>query len=216
MQFIDYETIVDAYDDYAFHECCKLLYPHLGYRLLKVEDIRRIDLKERLIDIAIQRWSHRKEWNSSLSELKEYVKIIAFYMQEYLPCWNGSQPQNYKDRAIEIINDCNRTLWTLTDIEDVFVIYLSLIRERIDRLDNKGKPITTVDIGVKETDKEVLNEVYHFDFIDPAVKESKFRMSPDKYKHQSAKDKRYCYVISILLYCRLMQNTGTYPDKEDC
>lgn len=46
---IDYIKLIDEMSDEVFKFCVEQLYPICNYRVLKQEEIRRVDLKERIL-----------------------------------------------------------------------------------------------------------------------------------------------------------------------
>ena len=51
---LDYLQIVDSLNDEAFAFCVDTIFPVLGYRVLRKEEVRRVDLKERLREFSAQ------------------------------------------------------------------------------------------------------------------------------------------------------------------
>ena len=51
---LSYKDIVDDMSDESFNFCVSLLYPLLGYQVMGQDEVRRVDLKEKLLELEGQ------------------------------------------------------------------------------------------------------------------------------------------------------------------
>ena len=154
----DYENIFNEMSDEAFGFCIKNISSMLHFLHLKENDIRRIDLIERLmqIDAAIdknetQRFGYSPQY---------YCALLEIQMDRSLKCRPGSHAETYLKRAKEALKKVRDGNGTLADIDDAFLIYMVLWRLKMNR-DIRTGPILAdwPDHELYENDMDLLREI---------------------------------------------------------
>ena len=208
-----YDAMIDALDDDTFAVCVDMLWPILKYKYLKREDVRRIDLKERVADKLS--WfvpepkppiPRGRNWPGSVDK---YVEAIRFYFDNgYLPVEKGSLAEKYFLRAREIINSYAKSENPQAEAENLFVIYLCLFREVFSSFDSKSiRPASRVDCQVGREDRSLLERIRTYPFEKHIPSALKFVPVVDKHDF---KQKNFEFLNNTLIYCLLMQVQGGF------
>ena len=135
MELAVFYQIIDEYDNQTFEACRDTLYDALNYQVLKKEDIRRIDLKEKLAVFF--------QHNQACSNAKEHFEQpLASYIErainEHL-IFSDNRTKKYYGLAQKYISMLKNGTADLTTIENLIVIYISSFREY--KRKNRGKKI---------------------------------------------------------------------------
>ena len=213
-----YDAMIDALDDDTFAVCVDMLWPILKYKYLKREDVRRIDLKERIADKLS--WfvpepkppiPRGKNWPGSVDK---YVEAIRFYFDNgYLPVEKGSLAEKYFLRAREIINNYAKNENPQAEAENLFMCYLCLSREAFPGYkDRNVKPLKNVKCHVCVEDRKLLETLRTFPFEKEVPPMLKAVAKPEK---QDYKQKNFAFLTNALMYCNLMQIQGGFGKGED-
>lgn len=208
MQDFQYNAMIDELDEKMLARCVDLLWPVLRYRYLKREDVRRIDLKERLNDMVASYvpgyGQQPTKGKNDLACMGKYVEAIRFYFDNgYLPVKKGSRAEKYAAYAREIMDGYKKSDDPLMEIEDLFGIYLCLSRKAYPNYGNKAvTPIDDIDLHVCEDDARLLEKIRIFPFekVTPAV--LKVVAKPEK---QDARQKDFAFLNNALLLCGLIK-----------
>ena len=83
----NYDAFLDDLRDEAFHFCVDKLYPLFNYRILKKEDIRRIDLLEQLTILVDD--VPKTEKGKSRGSINYYFYIIKKYFESFIGAVKG-------------------------------------------------------------------------------------------------------------------------------
>lgn len=201
---IKYSAIINDLNDTAFRRCVSLLYKELNFEYIPEEDVRRIDLCEKLSGYSTgRRMSPRGNGSGSYDE---YLTALEYYLDNYLPCEKGSKAEQYKNRAKTLIANMKKK-GTVEDCETVFAVFLGLARTlNPDFMSNKV--IIGMTVYVSKDDWTLLKQIKDFEFIfeanQPFTKKYKIGQS----------EKQVFYVHNVIMLCRLMQAQGEYGEEE--
>lgn len=218
MAEMDYVKIIDDFNDQAFKYCVDLLYPSLKFRILTKQDIRKVDLKERVLEI-IAGYLPVKD-NKPSGSLEKYVEAVKFYFDNYLHCKPDSIALRYHAAALDAMKEIKAGNGELSRVEDVFMVFIALMRSAAPDF-SKKTPIENVDFVVKESDGVLLEQIrdYPFAFPTPPLAIVALQFLTDKQKgipdyRQPMAQKELLYINNILLYCRMMQAQGEFAEGD--
>ncbi len=206
---IDYLDIIDKYCPEAFSLCVEQLFPLFDLMILTKQDIRKVDLKENVLDLIKLRYPALIEELSLIS--LTYCEQLRLLLDSTSKVEKGSRAERYRNRALELLdNKANKSiqLQNLSDALLIFVAIMKPLRGHIDAVENKctQEPIfsyETEDIGV-------LNEVWtvQFEFVNTSI--LGFKKKNDS---NASNNIKLWYVISIILFCCILQERGAFASE---
>ena len=88
--WFNFGSLLSTLSDKALSNCVALLHDLLDFKYIEDKDIRRIDLAERAYDLTY------KLLGSVDNSVEEYLDILKFYFDTYLPCQKDSIASMYK------------------------------------------------------------------------------------------------------------------------
>ena len=211
---MDYQCLVGELGDEAFSFLMDSLYPLFNYRVLKKDDVRRIDLMEILVrteDPTKEDWKDKKG-------LTYYLFCLKQYMDEYLKCQEGSRAELFKNRAYDILEkDLKEDAEIsedelLSDAEDVFIVFISLFREAGENLDNIDDfVITDVDFNLKKDDAKLLKKIWeHEDLIPDKINDQGGFLWFGKSDEIGKRGVKLTYYNNMIMLCRNMERRGFF------
>jgi hypothetical protein len=209
--------MIDGMDDDTFSVCVDMLWPILKYKYLKRDDVRRIDLMERISDKVSDYTRAPKQplliGKNCSGSVDKYVEAIRFYFDNgYLPVEKGSRAEKYAIRAREIMNNYEKSENPQAEAENLFVISLGLLREAFSAFDSKSiKPASTVNCHVGKEDASLLERIRTYPFEKQMPAALKFVAKGEK---QDARQKDFEFLNNVLIYCDLMQIQGSFRKGE--
>ena len=196
MSTFDYRSMMNQLSDKGFEHCKSLLYPILGFHYLTLTEVRKIDLCEKLYDIASRvpiKAGQRKDM-----VVETYYESLMMFIQNTVNCGSGTISSEYRNRALKIIREL-KDKKTIDDQDQfdqqltLFALYLSLIRATAP--DFAKKNASDAHLNVDESDVELLKRFKEFR---PKKEIPGFlRMLND----QSLHGNDVVYIHSIILYC---------------
>ena len=212
---IDYLTLVDEMSDEAFRFCIEKLYPICNYRVLKPEDIRRIDLKERLL--GFNSIVPKDDKGKVQGALNCYITTLKQYFDSFIKCEEESKAARYRDRAFELMTVALSDKGTQEDIDDIFLIFVSLMRALQPHFDHLAKQtVSDFTLDLAPADADLLKEIWehkkltpgrHVDVPDVLGK----IVGADDEKKPALK---LAYINNILYLARGLQNRGAFESEE--
>lgn len=211
---IDYIKLVDDMSDEAFQFCVDQLYPMCNYRVLKKEDIRRIDLKERLLGFnSIVPKNDGKEQGA----LNYYLFVLKLYFDNFLKCKTGTKAEKYRNRAIELMESALSDNGTIEDVEDLVQIFIGLFRSLDDDFDHVEKYIVTgITFDVFKEDADLLREIWeHKKLVPNGIVEKPGLLDKifgTDYEKKTAI--KLAYINNVIFLCRCLQNRGAFAMEE--
>lgn len=207
---IDYRRLIEEMSDDAFLFCVDLLYPISGYRVLKPEDIRRIDLLERILgfDSLIPKAERGKDQGS----LNYYIGVLKKYLDLYIKCKEGSRSERYKKRAYELINTALSDEGVLRDVDDLFFIFISFFRALRPQFDEIGKQNCFVNdsffLDLQKADAALLNEIRLHKSL--SLPERTWGIGVSPIKKEDATAVKLAYINNVLFLSRGLDARGAF------
>ncbi len=212
---IDYLTLVDDMSDEAFHFCIEKLYPICNYRVLKPEDIRRVDLKERLL--GFNSIVPKDDKGKVQGALNCYITTLRQYFDSFIKCEDDSKAARYRDRAYELMTAALSDDGTREDIDDIFLIFVSLMRSLHPSSDPLAKQtVSDFTLDLEPTDAELLKEIWEHKKLIPG----RHVEVPDVLGKIVGVDDgkrpafKLAYINNILFLTRGLQNRGVFGAEE--
>lgn len=212
---IDYIKLVDDMSDEAFQFCVEQLYPMCNYRVLQKEDIRRIDLKERLLGFnSIVPKNDGEEQGA----LNYYLFVLRLYFDSFLKCKPGSTAEKYRNRAMELMESALSDNGTIEDVEDLVQIYIALFRTLNNRFDEMEKYVAVgLTFDVFKEDADMLKEIWeHKKLIPNGIVEKPGlldKLFGTDYEKRTAI--KLTYINNVIFLCRCLQNRGAFAMEEE-
>lgn len=212
MSTFDYPFLMEQLSDAGFNHCKSLLFPLLGYRYMTLEEVRKVDVCEKIYEFA-NRYPMKPGQKKEMS-FEAYCDVIEYNIQNNLKCKNGTAAEDYRNRAIEIIKELKVEKDSLSSFDKcltLFAIYLSLLRAVHP---NYEKTVATeVFLKVEKTDAELLSSFRNYKF-----KTNNFLGidTPALFKKpvvQSMRETDMIYLHNIMLYCVLMEVQGEFKRR---
>ena len=165
----NYDDAIDSLNENSFQFCKKILWPICGFRALSIDDVRPVDLKERVYQL-------RDDYLKSAGvapdrEVSNYYSIMEMYFHEFLGCKTGSRAYAYKERALDILKKCKENGGgSFEDAETRLIVFLSLFRNlsannHFD--DAKNWIIINSTFSVKLEDAELLEKIRTSAYLTP-------------------------------------------------
>lgn len=162
----NYDAFLDDLSDEAFHFCVDKLYPLFNYRILKKEDIRRIDLLEQLTIFVED--VPKTETGKSRGSINYYFYIIKKYFESFIGAVKGEQAEKYHKRVFEIMDLTKHDSLYWDEIEDVLTVFISSIRSlnQSNQLDGKKYLFHKCHLDLRVEDADLLESIWkNKDFI---------------------------------------------------
>lgn len=204
---IDYVSLIEQMNDDVFEFCVSYLHPMFDYKILKPEDIRKIDIEEELVRF---RDSYVYDM-TKMGYLNFYLSIIKNYFDNVLKCAEGSRAAKCKVRGYQVLENALKENGTQNDILDAVILFLSLFREVEDNLDEKDFLISDVSIGISLIDAEVLNDMMY----DKGPKASNIFSLLRKQSDDIGFSAKVMFINSIIYLCLGLQERGYFNIRED-
>ncbi len=213
---IDYIKLVDDMSEQAFNFCVDQLYPMCNYRVLQKEDIRRIDLKERLLGFnsIVPKDDKGKEQGA----LNYYLFVLKLYFDNYLKCKAGSKAEKYRNRAMGLMNSALSENGTIEDIEDLVQIFIALFRSLDDDFDHIDKySVVGLTFDVFKEDADLLKAIWqHKKLVPDGIVEKPGLLDKifgTDYEKKTAI--KFAYINNVIFLCRCLQNRGAFAMEEE-
>ena len=206
MTTFNYPFWIDRLSDEGYRRCLSLLCPMLHFQYMKEKDIRRIDLSERMYDLAKDNPMY-PGYNSGMS-FQAYFKALQYYIENFLECTRDSIAERYRERALAILNAIEKDSSNV-GVEDeltAFAIYLGLSRELYGQFKTHNARFVTP-LVCKE-DAELLFKLKEYPFKKeiPGI----FK----KTEEQAHEAKEMIYMHNVIMFCLLMDAQGEFDEEE--
>lgn len=194
----------------AFRYCVHEIYPFLNYIVLQEDDVRRIDLAEKLYEIQ-NVVNEDIRIKGSGSTINYYAYLLKIYMTEYAETQRDTREERYYKRAMDIIDGIDKSEYAFKDIKDAFLIFISLFRSHKNRLDMPTKYYATAKIfDFNIEDSKLLVEIFNRENLTPSE-------LVGKSKHGTAKDsyakKKFFFVNSVVMLAYGLQERGNFAKR---
>ena len=156
---IDLLSIVDDYNADAIQLCVSQLFPLFNYRIMKAEDVRPVDLKEKLIELSDR--FVPQENQKAKKPVEVYCSVMTEYLNERTEIEAESRAAKYRERALELLAKALSPNGAVSDLEDALLIMLALFKPL------RLHPVSTPDFNLTPMDAELAEELW-ITAIEPA------------------------------------------------
>ncbi len=213
---LDYIRIVDEMSEESFDFCVSNLYPLFDYHVMKKEEVRRVDLKEKLVDLENQIPSSIKEKCPGI--LNYYFWTLKLYFDQILKCKAESRAEKYKIRAYEAMNKAMAEKGTIEDVDDAFLAFIMLLRVFNDSLsDIKNHVAVKPTFMVIKEDAILLKFIYDTKDIIPeglVNKKGLITMKKCESDYEVKTAEKIMYINNVIFLARSLQHFGGYQGDE--
>ena len=217
--YFRHSSLLDDLSEEAFLFCVDRIYPLFNYRVLKKEDIRRIDLLEQLTVLfdSIPKTEDGKDRGSC----NYYFFIIRQYFDSFIGAVKGELAEKYQNRVFEIMDLTNRDSLTFDEVEDVLTVFISFIRSlnQSNQLDGKRYLFYKCRLDLEVEDADLLESIWkNKNFIpnDIVPKKKRGIVTRDKSKDDKEIDfaLKFTYINSLLYLARGLDQRGEFGAEE--
>lgn len=210
-KMIDYNLIVDELSDSAFRFCVSQLFPLLNYHILQPSDVRKIDLKEKLFDLTTVTPKAAKAEQKGTCNY--YLYAIKMYFDSMFSCEENSRAAKFKARGYASIETALSENGELNDVDDVFLVFLSMYREYIKhQASDKKFLIKDLFFTAEMDDAEAIGRIpENRDLLpDGFIKNGLFEKTLNNDSKYAIKT---LHMNNILFLCRALQNFGWFAEE---
>ena len=206
MTAFDYRAIIFEYNAKAFKDCVNQLYPLFGYLVTPKSAIRRIDLEEQLLQLENSYLMKKNNKNP----VETYAEAMSFFVEnEFNP---SKSIEAYQIKARKIVNLFKNGNYSTDLLEDLVKIFISFTRCDLDKWKNPEAKYRPFSFEILSEDTQLLMEFKSHKFIQERWTDGVIKKKLNVvYYDQATID--YIYVITVLVYCRLMQFEGRYLER---
>ncbi len=204
---IDYISLIEQMNDEVFEFCVEYLYPMFDFKVIKQEEMRKIDLEEVLV-----RFRNQYIYDmTKMGYLNFYLSIIRSYFDNVLKCEEDSRAARCKKRGYEVLENALKENGTQNDILDALIIFLSLFREIENNIDDKEFLISDVSIKISKIDAEVLNDLMY----DSSPRVTNIFAMLKKQTNDIGFSSKVLFINSIVFLCIGLQERGFFNTGEE-
>ena len=215
----NHTALLNGLSEPAFRFCVDKLYPLFNYRILKKEDIRRIDLLEQLTILfeSIPKTDEGKTRGSC----NYYFYIIRKYFNSFMGAVKGDQAEKYQKRIFEIMDLTNHDSLLFDEVEDVLTVFISSIRtlKQANQLDGKRYLFYNCRLDLEVDDADLLESIWkNKNFIPNDIVQKKKRGIATRNKSKDDKEidfaLKFTYINSLLYLARGLDQRGEFGAEE--
>ncbi len=210
MKVKDYVSIMNVLDDPAFELCKSLLLDskQLKFRYLKSEDIRRIDIAEKLYNQVVTEEHHTYKESDDFNEYAIKIKNI---LNSTVSCTEASRAERYKERAIDLCRSIYHNHdYSIKYFDDLTKIFICLMRKvRLGGKISSTETISDLDFTVSKNDIKLLNNIRTHEFksvINKGLVKKTRSISED--------DRNELYIFNVIFFCHILQTEGGFDQEE--
>ena len=210
----DYSKLTDELNDQAFDYCVSNIYPLCNYKVLKENDIRRIDLKEYLSKIDLMLSFELKKQG----DLNAFLYLLEYLLDNVLICKTDSIAEKYKERAKISICNARDKNDNLQDVEDAFLCFIILLhtmRKYIYK-DNKCV-IVGATFYTERCYSDTLKILFEsdIDFSDGIIGKKKKIFVNKTENLEEIELKKFFFINSIIFLARIIQKFGGFEGETE-
>ena len=210
---INYVNLVDEMSDEAFSFCVSYLYPLYKYRVLKKEDIRKIDLQENLERIESMIPSDM----GKMGVLNYYLFELKLYLESLFICKASSRAERYKERSLLAAERALSEDGNIKDVDDAFWGFMMLLDVFQDKLEADSKVcIARPAFRIEKENAEVLKNLYANKKHTPEGIDGQTGFIGRKLSSEDEKSKarKFMFINNIVFLSRALQSFGAFDTEE--
>lgn len=198
---LDYLQIVDSLNDEAFAFCVDAIFSVLGYRVLRKEDVRRVDLKERLREFSAQ--------SGSL-----YLHILQLYFGNYLHFSAESREERLYHRALDLMKDVSKNQNDFGKLDDLVLIFIILLRPLATGA-GSVEEIADRMLELSRDDAGILKKIWKNHIPSEVENMPEFMQKLQKPRTPPLEELKMTYINNVLFLCRSLQNRGEFAGEDE-
>lgn len=209
-----YKAIMDEMNEYAFSFCKGILFPICDYKVLEIEDIRPIDLAEKLTELSDNLYAQRAN-KSITGTVNWYIYIMRMYFDQFLSCKTGSRAEKYKHRAKELMDQVTTDDWTSQNGRDIVLIFLSILHVFDSFEQMQTHSAVDLSLSIDQEDAILLKKVW--DNMTPMVSTEKKNLIVKEISRHGIEQQatKFAYIMNIIYLTQLLQERGAFNAGEN-
>ena len=221
MDLYDLFTVIDQYDEQTFSVCLDRLYEKLGFVVIGKEEVRCVDLKEKLADFL----SHNQTYHEAEKSLeKPLAAFIKKALAEHFVLTEERAKKYYAQAAgyIAAIDNDGAHLETVENLVLIYISFFSLYKKHVG--DNKREPklrVSDVKFYLDREADDVVNYIYDkvticgrttsnnkIAQVTNLLIEQLTKKQKDEPETFTETEKIFAYIVTTLFVCRILQYEG--------
>ena len=208
MELSDLFQVIDQYDEQAFIECSDALYEAMGFAVLRKDDIRRIDLKEKLATFFRYNETCVKAGGHFDKPLASYVhKAVAEHF-----IFGSERTEKYNsllETTISSVNSGSADLSTIENLVLIFISDFSVYRSYFQGKKRESKlQLLNVPYYLKRDAIEVAKYIFNeISICGRHTQRAGLRKASVVERFQDH-ERVFAYVITVLFVLRILQFEG--------
>ena len=214
---IDYVDLIEGMSDEAFAFFRNYLYETLSYRVLKLEDVRKMDMEESLFafDALI---ASKDEVGKRQGVLGYYVSFVNKYLASMIQCQKDSHAMRYSNRLKEILKGIEKGKDSTEDINDIAVLFTCLFREAVETEKSRNKKLSAISLTLDRKDADLLRMILTekgygpLDRVEKNMNDMADKMLMNESIRKNAR--RLMYTVTMLFLVRNLDNQGIFVEEE--
>lgn len=209
MDISDIFSIIDEFDSSTFEACRETLYRHLNFKVLKIVDVRPVDIKEKIEDFFDRYMNGRKIKNQF--EIS-YAMLIENIMDLHIEP-KSERDSRYRQLASKCVCELKNGTGDISTLENLVLVYICQFRE-YKKLSAKSNveeilSISGTEYLLSSGDVHVVDYIYNM--IKYCTREPQKLLIgkiKEKKRELSYFEKQLLYIITILIAYRILQYEG--------
>ena len=213
MNLNDVYSIIDGFSEEAFEKCSSMLYKTLGFKVLKLEDVRPVDLKEGIahwIDNN-SKWYDKKVDRFSEKALEnQYLIYTEGIISRYIQ-FQGARALKYDERRRGLAEKLLGGKASASDFEDYVFIFLMQCWDFTQDEDYKGQHQTDQEnsFSCAPDDFVTVQRLSRLAYYDKEI-EAKVKLRKKKTEWLYNHGREYLLIINTIMLTKLLQDGGYY------
>lgn len=211
---IDFVKYIDEINNNTFSVILDNLYQVLNYKVLKISDIRRIDLAEKIVStISVGQAGAGVDANQGMAYFASSLKL---YLNTYIKCVEGSRAAKYFERLNELLDQVVKYDYDENDIQDILTVFISLFRVCKKGELEKGKEhfvINDLTVSLSPDDLAILDWIKDNGEFEPGMLARKKYMKGTASSFVNVYSEKKCmYITAVILVCYYLEKCGYYEE----
>ena len=199
---IDYLKIIDDYNADALRLCVEHLFPLFELRVLKAQDLRKIDLKEQVLQLT-------EHYFLPEDSTWIYIEGLSAYLDLMVNATENSRAEKYKNRAFELLEKAGHGNNTMQNLEDALLLFIALMKPVKGQISADSKLIKDPDFSLTPEDIGIIEESWE------VVEDALTSARPGLFRRRDSNENalllyQYTYIANIIFFCRLLQQRGAF------
>ena len=207
MKLDDLFQVIDDYNEDVFERCKDTLYTGLGFIVLKKEEIRRNDVKEKLAELFSN--------NESIKEAEGNIaKPLASFIQRAFSThlvFDSERVKEYKSLADKYITKINKDSDNISIVENLILIFISFFYDYKEYFQEKKREgilkVSNTQFILYEDDVDVADYILQTVSICERYEKGVVKKK-QKVSYFKESERQLAYIITVLFIYRILQIEG--------